>query len=617
MNVHVLGPRDAAYDHRDAAPQQPAEAAAQFGLREALELLRRRAKLILAVFATVVGLTLAASLALPPSYSATALLLVDPSRKDLLDPALQGLASSSEAARVDSEVEIVRSDRVLLQAIDAARLIEDEEFGPHPDIVRLAAERVGLAGPQSLTAAQAQGLTLRRLKRALAVQRRGLTFVIAITVRSGDPSKAAALANTIAATYIDSQIAAKVGATLAARDTVRVQVADARASVVDAEAAFAGYASTKLGRTVQTAGAFDMVRIRAEIDTQAGDLPPDVLTHLYGLQQVARNATAKYQTMLARLQDLETESSMQVADSRVVSEAIEPVRPSAPNVPLVVAVAGLLALGCGVGLAFAADALSGGFVSATQVELALRRRVGTSLPWVEREIDSASVADIVAEAPLAPYSEAIRRLRVMLDLAHPRREAGTGATFIVASALPGEGKSSVALALARSYALAGRRVVIVDCDLRTPSIGRLLGVEGTIGIADLIGGLVPEASLPRLLVADPLTSLVAIVGIRDDTAPTERLFTSRAFDELLLKLRRSFDYVVIDTPPLEPVVDGLYLSRRADAAVFVVQAERAPQRSAKAALERLAATMDPAAEVLVALNCEPDPGRAYRAQHRR
>lgn len=683
----------------------------EFDLRGKFDLLRRQTKLILATLLLIVAAALAISLALTPLYSATALVLVDPSRKNLLESQPQGASAASDNARIDSETEILRSDSVLMQVIAAAGLVADHEFGATAGLrYRLAAWlRLGKALP--LSDAEANGRTLERLKSRLTVQRRGLTHLIAITVRSQDRQKAADIANGIAASYIAQQVQAKVAGIWAARDAVDEQIIRARRAVVDSETAFGNAIFDNVDRIVAVTGRGDIGQMRDDLDamlsgrssvaaqaeslraglnkgewsaaglasgamqelellrrqlradvegadrgsaaamalqaelTQVEDdldraarealgelqsflaatdaaladarqalgtailgssLPPDILAQFYELQQVARNATSSYQALLSRLQELDTEAALQVADSRVVSAAIPPTAPSFPNIPLIIGLAGLFALGAGIGLAFLFENFVGGFTTLEQVEAVTRQRVGSVLPRVVMESGQSSVADAITAAPLSHYAEGVRRLRVMIDTAVcPARhdaKAGEGRVVMVSSALPGEGKTTVALSLARTYAVAGQRVLVLDCDLRKPSLHKHLNVEGSTGLVEVLSGHVLSRDLSRVLVADPKSPLASIVGARYSDLPTDQLVAGKSFAQIVHAARRNFDHIILDTPPVESAVDSLYLAQHADMLVFVVRWAKTPQRLVQTVIGRLKSIMRPQTGVLVALN---------------
>ncbi|NBO21280.1 MAG: hypothetical protein EBU97_04965, partial [Rhodobacteraceae bacterium] len=193
----------------------------------------------------VVGLALIYILIARPVYQATTLLLVDSSGSNILDPQSQDQQQSAILnSVVDSEVEILRSDATALAVVKQANLINDPEFGPQlgwfeKAMMALGVNSGGVGMQQALglgtgAATDEQSLvenTVRRLQSSVDVRRRGLTYLIAISVSSGDATKATMIANTYAQTYLQRQVAAKTNSTLQARDVLRRQIETAQSDL--------------------------------------------------------------------------------------------------------------------------------------------------------------------------------------------------------------------------------------------------------------------------------------------------------------------------------------------------------------------------------------------------
>lgn len=187
------------------------------------------------------------------------------------------------------------------------------------------------------------------------------------------------------------------------------------------------------------------------------------------------------------------------------------------------------------------------------------------------------------------FAESIRGIRTNLqfiDAGGVKRRV-----LLVTSSIPGEGKSTTALSLAASLAEAGSRVVIVDADLRNPSVAKLAGVEGGAGLTDLLLGRVEVDDVIQPIGAGG--KLLAIASGRIPPNPAE-LLGSPGFADLVAQLRSEADYVVVDSPPLLAVADALELSRVVDGVVLVAGAERVrrPQlETAVASLHQIGAPL--------------------------
>jgi capsular exopolysaccharide synthesis family protein len=191
-----------------------------------------------------------------------------------------------------------------------------------------------------------------------------------------------------------------------------------------------------------------------------------------------------------------------------------------------------------------------------------------------------SPADYVLARPLSAYGEAMRGLRTALLLSNvdaPPR------AVIVSSSLPGEGKTTTAIALARSVAGSGKRVVLVDADLRRPALTWMLGLSPEAGLVEYLAG---EASLDEVLVDDEASGLQVLPALKG-AANAPDLLGSDSMRVLVEKLKTDFDLVVVDSPPLLLVSDAVVMARTCDKMIFVIKWEETPRQAADDAVRRL------------------------------
>jgi capsular exopolysaccharide synthesis family protein len=383
-------------------------------------------------------------------------------------------------------------------------------------------------------------------------------------------------------------------------------------------------ASRELTKLQQEVASFDERgnTVRTEMRTAMlnSDLPPEVLTEIYSLQQSSEIARSQYQNLLQRLRELDVQAQLQVADARVVNEASSPTSPSFPNKRLILAIAAVMALGLGGAVAVLRELFIGGFTSEEQVEQVLRTPLATTIP---RQTSSShlvkiGVADLVVSAPLSVFSESIRRLRVQVErrkteLAKDGSERN-GLVIMVTSTEPNEGKSTTALALARTLARSGRKTLIIDCDLRKPSLSRLTGINATPWLSEVLRGQELPPSVSKQALIDPISDLSMIFGSRVTDIATDDLLMGDRFSQILKTARRHFDYIVIDTPPVGAVVDALYLARLTDMVVFVLKWASTPQSMARKSLTALKAQSGPDTQHVLVLNQKEKPsGGKYSA----
>ena len=689
-------------------------------IRAVVALLRRQVRLIVAILLIAILAAIGYVAYVHPRYTATALVMVEPNRKALVYQDSADLASpNTDSARVDSEVEIARSPAVLLSVVESEKLTSDPEFGPRLGTLDRVRQALGFRSAPVTGEALVKSV-LDRFARAVTVRRRGLTYLLAVSVELQDPDRAARLANAVTSAYIGAQVNSKVASRLGARDKLRQQIASAQQSLTSSEQSIDDYISRNLGRlelatgddrigmlhdrlsglerqrlatdvranaaraalkdrdwaavtrrlgsdalasqqqqraqlqqqlglvpegsgkAVDLKGALDALnRQQSQIALQAisqldasgmqldksisetrdqvratllnANLPPQALSQIYQLQQGANVARDQYQTLLSRLREVEVQAAVQVPDSRVVSPALPPVASSFPDSRLILMMALVAGLGLGVGLAFLNEYYVGGIVSEAQLRDVLRRKVATGIPPMSAKSGGElSIADRVVSAPLSTYSEAIRRLRagVELELRQIPATPGPsgkplGRTIVVTSSNPGEGKSTTALALARAFALSRFSVLLIDGDLRKPTLHDLAGIRPARGLIDYLSDPGDETPVETLLTPDPLTSATLINGRGRAFQQTDQLLASETFQGLVDAAREAFDLVIIDTPPVLPVVDTRYLVPFGEVVVMVVRFGATSQPDLRSAARTVTEVITPDQALLTALNHEP------------
>lgn len=687
-----------------------------FDVRATLGPIKRQFGLMLAVFIVLMTASGLGVILLRPVYTSTALVQIDTTQKNLLDTqtGLPGLATDS--GRIDGEVELAQSDTVLLRAIRDGNLLNQGSFIPKPNVLAQLFDTLGLMPYQPPTGKQLLDDVLDRLSRAVSVERRGLTFLIAIDAKSESPDEAAAVANLVARTYIATQLDGKVSAVMRSHDIIQARVAevskalgaseDALDAFVDKNAATLAASGTRtdlaaiaaelkakgmeaeqvsstlasatrsltsgdwesLTTTLQsealqslearrlqtkqllaesapsasvnlraelaeieadlretadaaiaelknrsTALSSDQDSLRAKLTGSdlTSDLSSDQLTELYQLQQTARIARSQYDTLLARLKDLETQAYLQVADSRVVSEATAPRRPSFPNLGLMFALAAIASLSAALVAAYLRENFVGGIVSGDQTRDLLKTESVVTVPRQRDFKGARSLPDLIGEAPLSVYSEAIRKIRLSIDQARGMGKSEPEAQVIlITSANPGEGKSTIALSLGHAYAQSGTTTLVIDCDLRKPSLHKFLDVPGESGLLDFLQSTDDEKTLDSVVYVDPSNRLEVVVGAGRSPGATEELVTGAKFRALISVARQSFGVVILDTPPLGPVVDGAYLARFADTVVLVNKWASTSQSDARSAIATIRASTRPDTPVVAVLNQSADASRA-------
>jgi polysaccharide biosynthesis transport protein len=337
----------------------------------------------------------------------------------------------------------------------------------------------------------------------------------------------------------------------------------------------------------------------------AEDLSSEMLAELFSRQQAVTLSRQQNQMLLSREQDFGTLAHLQIANARVVSEALPPIGAAFPDKKMILAVAVLAAVGLSVLLAFVSEYHIGGITSASQMENLLQLRVPVSTPHVKIPRPGRSVADLVLTDPLSVYGESLRKLRSGVD-AMLRSVSLTplskGRVILVCSALPDDGKSSTALALSRTYALAGRRTLLIEADMRRPTLATALGVPVTgAGLLKIFKqGIDPDAHISTL--SDPHSSLSVLLAGGRGYQPTDQLLGSDTFRKLVDWARENFDEIIIDSPAILPVADATYLLPFADLALLVARYGETKQGEAREAMSQVQDFLRPDAQVMGVLS---------------
>jgi polysaccharide biosynthesis transport protein len=285
------------------------------------------------------------------------------------------------------------------------------------------------------------------------------------------------------------------------------------------------------------------------------------------LQQLERVAAADsklYETYISEYDEIGTRESLQVSDARIISPATLPTEPSYPRSKLAYLSVGSVGIVMGVFSALFAEFLQPRVRTGAAAERTFGYPVVGALPRVQlsRSAGDQSLAQMVISAPMSPFSEAVRTIRLGLRLSQLGQESRV---ILVTSCLPGEGKSTLALLLAIASAGAHQRTVLVDCDLRGRTISRKYG-ERRPGLSEILTGL---TNLDTAIIHDTVTGCYVIPAGSCIGSPGDLLASPR-MGEIIKSLRELYDYVVLDTPPLLSVIDALTLAALVDNILIVV-----------------------------------------------
>ncbi|MEA2828879.1 MAG: tyrosine-protein kinase [Actinomycetota bacterium] len=395
-----------------------------------------------------------------------------------------------------------------------------------------------------------QDIVRRELKSAppVSVRQVGTTAVVLVVAESTDRQQAAKVANAYAAAYIEHRRQQGIDESVVAQREVQSKIQDLQDQI-------------------------------AALDRQIGSTPGAGSESLQAQRESLVQQQALFQDNLNRQQ---INSNLITGGAEIVRSAKVPGSPIKPT-PIRNAILALV-VGCllGVGLAFLAEYLD----DSIPTQEALQQVTGTipviglipEIPGWKTKERSRLVA---LEAPRSVPAEAYRALRTAIDfiaLDHPMR------TLQVTSPGQGEGKTTTLANLGITLATAGKRVVIVCCDLRRPRIHDFFGLDNTVGFTSTLLGERPVSAALQNVPGVPRLRLLASGPLPPN--PSELLSSKRTAD-VFAALAADADIVLIDTPPVLPVTDALVLFRHVDATLMVFSADTTTRKEAAAAIAKV------------------------------
>jgi len=296
-------------------------------------------------------------------------------------------------------------------------------------------------------------------------------------------------------------------------------------------------------------------------------------------QQEVDTNRALYDGLLQRFKEIGVAGGIGVNNVSIVDTAEIPEKPSSPILPLNLLVSIFVGLGLGIALAFVLEQLDETISDPSE----LQHRFGLPLLGSAPKVGDSETP---REALLDRKSDLVEAYFAIQTSLAFTTERGVPSSFAVTSTRPAEGKSTTALALATSLARAGKKVILVDGDLRSPSIHLLGGVDHDRGLSNFLSGEEDINSLTFEMRDLGLTAMSA--GPIPPNAA--ELLTGNRLSQLVERLLKTFDHVVIDSPPVLGLADAPLIASHVAGVVFVIESHGTRASQIKIALSRLAAT---------------------------
>lgn len=314
-----------------------------------------------------------------------------------------------------------------------------------------------------------------------------------------------------------------------------------------------------------------LATLEAQIDQQSQDL--------IELQQLTREAEASrllYEYFLSRLKETSAQQGVQQADSRIISSAVIPGGASSPRKSLILSMSALLGLMFGAAFVLVREARNRSFRNTEQLETNTGYPVIGQIPLISvRRRDE--VISYLKEKPSSAAAEAIRNLRTSVMLSNVDTPPKV---IMTSSAVSGEGKTTVALSLAQNFAAMGKKVLLIEGDIRRRVFGEYLKTDRTEGVVSVLTGI---KTFDEVVVRSELLGSDVLLGDQGQSNAAD-IFSSERFSSLLGELRNQYDIVLVDTPPVLIVPDARVIAQNVDTVIFVVRWDRTQKEQVVGAL---------------------------------
>lgn len=322
----------------------------------------------------------------------------------------------------------------------------------------------------------------------------------------------------------------------------------------------------------------NLTQARQEADAEAKARIP-----LNALERDSEAYRAQLLAVLERIQQTAQQHALETSEAHEISLALPPRQPSWPRPVPMMAAASAAGVLLGLLLAHVLHLTDSTLHSGDDIRAAMKMPCFALVPELtRRDLRATAIENYVVRRPLTLFSEQIRAVRAGLWLGVDRPRV-----VAITAARPAEGKSVLALSLARSASLSGEKVLLIDCDLRRPSLAHRLGADNSKGLSDLLRG---KADLASVLHGDAYGSPgggMHFIPAGRPGGDAFDLFMSPEMATLLTDARREYTLIVLDSPPVQAITEARVLAAVADAAILCVRWRATPRDVVGYALELL------------------------------
>lgn len=502
-------------------------------------------------------------------YTATAQILIEPRLPQLLLQQSAEVNLSLDTAQVESQLAVMRSEKIAMMVIDELKLLDDPKFNEQDPtlaerfrkLTALVGEALGAGTAKKAPSTQAAGVaavgpekdadseaeafergrrTMWKFQENLSVRRQGVSYAIDISFSSPDAKLAAKIANATANAHIREQLETKAAAAREGGTWLEKRLDELRTQMNNA---------TQVAQEFRSRHDYSVARRSADQWDAGSETEGPTLEEL---EVTADTYRKMYESFLQAYTNSVSQQSYPVADARVITPASQPLRASHPRRKLIVALGVLFGVMAGVGIAFLRHTLDRTVRSARQIRDEFGLECVGALPPAGKPFQEE-----VARRPYSGFSEGLRRAIMAIslsDTSRPIRLLG------IASALPGDCKSTCASNLATLYSMRGLKTLLIDADVvhsaltdRLPH--RPAEAEGSRRSGNIASSILKDAGgwfdfLPSTVVA------------------ATNMLSANNLEYGLLPVLKRYDMIVVDLPPLSAGSEKLAVSSLFDGIVL-------------------------------------------------
>jgi len=279
------------------------------------------------------------------------------------------------------------------------------------------------------------------------------------------------------------------------------------------------------------------------------------------LEREMNSDRAVYEAFLSRSKETAQQKNLVQNDARIISRAVKPIKPASPRLKIIFILSTFLGLCGAVALVALLEHTDDTFRTLTQIEKATRYVGLGMLPLLDKGADPILY---LRNKPTSLFAENLRKIQ---SAAHFSNAENSPKVMMVTSTLMGEGKSTVSISISHVAAQAGLKVLLIDADMRRPTMAEYIKLEFKHSLADVLAG---KVAFEKAIYHENVSGMDLMFS-RPNTNNSNELLNGERMDALLKRARKTYDLIIIDTPPVSALVDTTTLARKVDTTVFVLR----------------------------------------------